>query len=124
MRLVNRQGGSARTVENPPAVLGSGEDGTVEVGAAAVEVALQSAFGFAARGFGQGVSVDEAAAVAHAVAGVEAVQVIELHRADTPSPLFVPRVFAELPVASLTGEPLAAELLVLDDAHVKLELMT
>ena len=89
----------------------------------AIEALLKSAFGFAARGFGQGVSVDEVAAVAHGVSGVEAVQVVELHRSDAPVPPFVPRIFATLPVASLTALPLAAELLVLDDAALTLEPM-
>ena len=60
----------------------------------AIEALLKSAFGFAARSFGQGVSVDEVAAVAHGVSGVEAVQVVELHRSDAPTPPFVPRIFA------------------------------
>lgn len=90
----------------------------------AVESRLRAAFGFDARRFGQGVSVDEAAAEVHAVAGVEAVQVVELHRSDVPLPLFVPRLFAAVPEATLTGTPLAVELLVLDDAPVTLELMS
>jgi predicted phage baseplate assembly protein len=89
----------------------------------AVETALRAAFGFAARDFGQGVSVDEVAAVAQAVTGVEAVQVVELHRVDSPSPVFVPRLFAALPVASLTAAPAAAELLLLDAAPIQLEPM-
>ena len=89
----------------------------------AVESALKAAFGFAARDFGQGVSVDEAVAIAHGVTGVEAVQLVELHRVDAPSPLFQPRLFAALPLASLTDAPPAAELLVLDDSHLKLEPM-
>lgn len=90
----------------------------------AVELRLRSAFGFDARRFGQGVSVDEVAAEAHAVAGVEAVQVVELHRSEAPLPVFVPRLFAALPEAGLTGTPLAAELLALDAAPVTLELMS
>lgn len=69
-------------------------------------------------------SVDEVAAEAHAVAGVEAVQVVELHRSEAPLPVFVPRLFAALPEAGLTGTPLAAELLALDAAPVTLELMS
>lgn len=91
---------------------------------AAVERRLRDAFGFDARRFGQGVSVDEVAAEVHAVAGVEAVQVVELHRSDAALPVFVPRLFAALPEAGLTGTPLAAELLVLDAAPVTLELMS
>jgi hypothetical protein len=63
------------------------------------------------------------AAVAQDVSGVEAVQVVELHRIDAPTPVFVPRIFASLPVASLTAVPLAAELLVLDEAALTLEPM-
>ena len=90
----------------------------------AVESRLREAFGFDARRFGQGVSVDEVAAEVHAIAGVEAVQVVELHRSDAALPVFVPRLFAALPEAGLTGTPLAAELLVLDAAPVTLELMS
>ena len=89
----------------------------------AVEAALKAAFGFSVRDFGQGVSVDEAVAVAHRVVGVEAVQVVELQRVDAPSPGFQPRLFAALPLASLTDAPLAAELLVLDDTQLTLEPM-
>ena len=89
----------------------------------AIEARLRAAFGFDARSFGQGVSVDEVAAVAQAVAGVEAVNVSELHRSDAPSPVFVPRLFAALPVASLTQLPLAAELLTLDKAPLVVDSM-
>lgn len=89
----------------------------------AVESALWQAFGFNARRFGQGVSVDEVVAVAHGVVGVEAVQVSQLQRVGTALPAFAPRLFAALPLASLSGEPLAAELLTLDDAPLKLEQM-
>ncbi len=91
---------------------------------AAVEARLREAFGFEARSFGQGVSVDEVAAVAQAITGVEAVHVAELHRSDTPVPKFVPRLFAALPVASLVETPLAAELLTLDAAPLVLEIMS
>lgn len=91
---------------------------------AGVEARLREAFGFEARSFGQGVSVDEVAAVAQAVAGVEAVHVAELYRADKPNPKFLPRLFAALPVASLVETPLAAELLTLDAAPLVLETMS
>lgn len=91
---------------------------------AAVEARLREAFGFEARSFGQGVSVDEVAAVAQAVTGVEAVHVAELHRSDAPVPKFVPRLFAALPVASLVETPLAAELLTLDAVPLVLEIMS
>jgi predicted phage baseplate assembly protein len=89
----------------------------------AIEARLRAAFGFDARSFGQGVSVDEVAAVAQAVDGVEAVNVTQLHRSDAPSPFFVPRLFAALPVASLTQLPLAAELLTLDAAPLVVDSM-
>ena len=60
-------------------------------------------------------------AAAHGVAGVVAVHVAELHRSLAPSPAFVPRLFAELPVASLTALPLAAELLTLDAGPLTLD---
>jgi hypothetical protein len=90
----------------------------------AVEARLREVFGFAARDLGQPVSVDEVAAVTQAVASVEAVQVVELHRSDTPTPLFVPRLFAALPVASLTAAPLPAELLTIDPGPLTLEQMS
>ncbi len=47
----------------------------------------------------------------------------QLHRSDAPSPVFVPRLFAALPVASLTQLPLAAELLTLDAAPLVVDSM-
>jgi hypothetical protein len=87
-----------------------------------VEVRLRAYFSFAGRGFGQTVSVDEVAAVAQAVAGVEAVHVTRLHRLGEPVTV-VPRLFARLPVASLTALPQAAELLTLADAPIELEVL-
>lgn len=88
-----------------------------------VDTALGEHFGFARRGFGQTVSVDEAAAVAQAVRGVEAVHVTRLHKSGNP-PKVVPRLFAALPVPSLTALPQAAQLLTLDDAlPVELEVL-
>jgi hypothetical protein len=90
----------------------------------AVERALRTAFGFDNRHFGQGVSVDAVVATVHTVVGVDAVQVFELRRSDEPaSPAFQPRLFAALPLASVTALPLAAELLVLDAAPLTLEQM-
>jgi hypothetical protein len=89
----------------------------------AVEARLREVFGFTSRDFGQGVSVDEVAAVVQAVDSVEAVQVVELHRSDAPTPLFVPRLFAALPLASLTAAPLPAELLTIDPGPLALEQM-
>lgn len=89
----------------------------------AVEARVRDAFGFAARDFGQGVSVDEVAAVAQGVTGVEAVQVVELHRSDTPTPAFVPRLFAALPLTTPNAAPVSAELLTLDPGPLQLEQM-
>jgi predicted phage baseplate assembly protein len=83
---------------------------------------LRGHFGFVARRFGQPVSVDEVAAVVQAVAGVEAVHVNRLHRTDQPVGL-VPRLFATLPVASLTALPAPAELLTLSESPIELEVM-
>jgi hypothetical protein len=90
---------------------------------AAVDARLREAFSFTARHFGQGVAVDEVAAVGQSVAGVEAVHVAGLRRSDAPGPIFVPRLFAALPLGSISGAPLAAELLTLDPAPLSLELM-
>ncbi|TBW39872.1 putative baseplate assembly protein [Azotobacter chroococcum] len=90
---------------------------------AEVESRLAAYFGFEARSFGQSVSVDEVLAMAQAVTGVEAAQVIELHRRDKPSPKFVARLYAELPVASVAGAPQGAELLTLDGASLIVEFM-
>jgi predicted phage baseplate assembly protein len=98
-------------------------DAESEIVLPAIEARLRQAFGFDARGFGQGVSVDEVEAVVQNVGGVEAVHVPELHRGDAPVPVFVPRLFAALPLASLTIVPLAAELLTLDDAPLQLDLL-
>ena len=89
----------------------------------AIAQRLGEAFGFAVRSFGQGVSADEVAAIAQAVAGVEAVQVADLYLKSVPVPKFSPRLFAELPVMSLTATPLAAQLLTLDPAKLTLELL-
>ena len=88
----------------------------------AVEDALRTHFDFARRRFGQTVSVDEVAAVAQAVRGVEAVHVSQLYRTDQ-SPALVPRLFAALPVASLHAVPTAAELLTLADDPLELEVL-
>ena len=89
---------------------------------AAVDSALRVHFSFAQRDFGQTVSVDEVSAVAQGVAGVLAVQVTRLHRQGQP-PGVVPRLFATLPVATISGLPQAAELLTLADAPIELEVL-
>jgi len=87
-----------------------------------VEAGLRQHFGFASRDFGQSVSVDELAAVAHGIAGVQAVQVSRLYRQGQTAAL-LPRLYAALPVASLAGLPHAAELLTLADGPLELEVL-
>ncbi|PMR66870.1 putative baseplate assembly protein [Halomonas heilongjiangensis] len=88
----------------------------------AMAARLRAHFGFARRDFGQTVTVDEVAAEAQAVKGVVAVHVTRLHRLGQ-APAVVPRLFASLPVASLTGLPPAAELLTLADDSLELEVL-
>lgn len=127
-------------------------DADSEVVLAAVGERLRLSFGFAARDFGQTVSVDEVAAVAHAVSGVEAVRItrlqrlaataaahvvldlqpgqgkglrkISLERLPRRSPRVAPRLFAALPQPSLTELPQAAELLLLDEPLLDLEVLS
>ncbi len=87
-----------------------------------VESRLREHFGFARRDFGQTVSVDEVAAVAHGIAGVQAVQVTRLYRQGQAAGL-VPRLYAAVPVASPNSLPQAAELLTLASAPVELEVL-
>jgi hypothetical protein len=87
-----------------------------------VEAGLREHFGFARRDFGQTVSVDELAAVAHRIAGVQAVQITRLYR-QGQAPGLVPRLYAALPVASPSGLPQPAELLTLAAAPVELEVL-
>lgn len=105
---------------------------------------LSAAYSFANRTFGQGVSVDEVAAIIQKVPGVTAVNVIEIHTIATSAAgdlasqsgaftvtrlnewlmqlVVLPRPFSDsptricpyLPIASLTAPPLPAEILVID----------
>jgi hypothetical protein len=90
----------------------------------AVEAAVREHFSFASRNFGQGVTLDEVAAAVHAVAGVEAAQVVQLYRA-TPGavPTREQRLSAALPTVSLTAVPTPAELLTLSDAPLELGIL-
>ncbi len=90
---------------------------------AAVREALRAALGFDQRQFGQGVSVDEVAAIAQGVAGVIAAHVLHLYRDGQP-PSRQPRLFAALPMASPTTPPQPAELLTLADGPIELEVMS
>ena len=66
-------------------------------------------------------------ATAQAVAGVEAVFVVELRVVapppNPPSALRVRRLTAALPLASLTAPPLPAQLLTLDATALRLEVV-
>lgn len=89
----------------------------------ALDAALRTSFGFEARRFGQPVSVDEVTALAQSVAGVEAVNVTALGRADAAAATRTPILFARLPEASLTEVPDPAELLTIEDRPVTLDVM-
>ena len=90
---------------------------------ARVREALERAFGFDAREFGQPVSIDEVVAVAHRVAGVVAVDVDELRRADdAATPAVRPRLQAALPEVNGTAVS-PAELLTIDPARLELTVM-
>uniref|UniRef100_UPI003569FA5A putative baseplate assembly protein n=1 Tax=Neptunomonas sp. TaxID=1971898 RepID=UPI003569FA5A len=89
-----------------------------------VGAAIRSHFGFAQRRFGQTVSADEVVAVAQAVHGIVGVHITRLYRAGDPLPAnVIPRLFARLPVASLSSLPLAAELLTVDENAIQLEVL-
>ncbi len=88
-----------------------------------VETTLREAFGFERRDFGQGVTVDEVLAVIQDVTGIEAAHLTELSRSDRAPEGVIPRLTAELPMASHTALPRAAELLTLDPKPLTLELL-
>ncbi len=90
----------------------------------ALEATLREHFSFARRDFGQGVTLDEVAATAHAVEGVVAAQVGRLYPA-TPGAVAAreQRLSAALPMVSLTSAPTPAELLTLSDAPLELGVM-
>ncbi len=88
---------------------------------AAVAAALRAAYAFAARDFGQPVTIDEAYAVIQNVPGVVASNILALYRMDTgPSASEPqPRLLAALP--QVTGNTVsAAEILTLDAAPLDL----
>lgn len=91
----------------------------------AVVAALRNAYGFEQRDFGQGVSIDQVAAIAQAVPRVAAVHVAALYLSPSsfapPAPSLEPRLFAALPQASLTEVPQPAALLTLDPTPLILE---
>ncbi len=74
--------------------------------------AVQNAFSFGARSFGQAVSIDEIAAVIQNVPGVIAVNVTSLSRLGSGDS--TQRLCASLPIANSQSLPSPAEILVLD----------
>ena len=87
----------------------------------AAEQCLRSAFAFDARQFGQDVTLSEVAAVLQGVAGVVAVDVDRLYRADRDAGLAA-RIPSDLPVPfSHVDLVLPAEMLTLDPGPVTLE---
>lgn len=92
---------------------------------AALKAALRDRFGFGARSFGQGISLDEVLAAAHGLVGIRAVRATALYRPHPAAePSVQPRLKAALPVASLVRTPLAAELLTLDEPSLALEVLS
>ncbi|HMC54292.1 MAG TPA: putative baseplate assembly protein [Gemmatimonadaceae bacterium] len=90
---------------------------------AAARQCMLDRYGFAAREFGQGVSVDQIAATIHSVASVVAVNVERLQIAGSAS-TFHARLAAKVPSAQSTGVPSAAELLVLEPVNLELRVMS
>lgn len=79
-----------------------------------VAAALREHYAFARRDFAQPASVDEAMAVAHRIAGVEAVDIDQFYRLDPgASPALLPRLFALPPKVLANGSLRAGEILTL-----------
>jgi hypothetical protein len=89
---------------------------------AAVEAALRSGFSFAARAFGQPVTLSEVVSAIQNVAGVVAVDVNKLYRSDEPEALKA-LLSAAAPRAGDDQSVAAAELLTLDAAPLELGVM-
>lgn len=129
LRLVNHRSATFR----PRLLVKLDKEADPAIVLPAVEAALRLGFGFEQRDFGQGVSLDQLATVAQAVAGVTAVHVPSLDISPPcpgkigPQPSAEPgapqRLFAELPQASLTEVPSAGVILTLDPGPLPLELL-
>jgi predicted phage baseplate assembly protein len=89
----------------------------------AIESALLSKYSFDARAFGQPVSLSEVMAVMQNVDGVVAVDVTVLSRTKNGTDGLDQPLTAELSGEDENGNILGAELLLLDLAHIKLEVM-
>jgi uncharacterized phage protein gp47/JayE len=88
----------------------------------AVEDALRTGFAFAARTFGQPVTLSEVISAMQNVAGVVAVDVNKLHRSDQ-SEAWNELLSAQAPRAGDDSSVPAAELLTLDPGPLELEVM-
>lgn len=88
----------------------------------AVAKALQDAFSFAERSFGEAVRYSEVVAVIQAVEGVVAVDIEKLHRADDPTAGLDYNLPASMPVTT-GGNVTAAELLLLDHRQLDLKVI-
>jgi hypothetical protein len=88
----------------------------------AVEAALRASFSFAARAFGQPVTLSEIMAVMQNVAGVVMVDINKLHRSDEAEAL-TSFLRAHAPQAGDDARVLPAELLTLDPAPLELGVM-
>lgn len=89
-----------------------------------VENVIRDCFSFGRRDFGQNVSQDEILAVAHSVDHVEAVHITKFYKnAPGVSLGLASIVAASLPVASLTETPEPAQLLLLADEPLQLEVL-
>ncbi len=89
---------------------------------AEVRKALLAQFDFNARDFGQGVAIDEIAAVCHGVVGVIAIDVTVLRRSGQPGPDASPRLHATPTLVSGTAV-MPAEILTIDPAALELGAM-
>jgi hypothetical protein len=92
---------------------------------AAVESALRASYAFAARDFGQSVTIDEVYATIHNVPSVVAADIQLLYRVDqgAAAPQPSPRLLAALPSVAADGSVGAAELLTLDPGPLDLGVM-
>lgn len=88
----------------------------------AAETALRRAYRFAARQFGQAVTLSQTYAILQQVAGVTAVEIQQLYRSSEP-PALNARLIAAAPQAGRADQQ-AAELLLLADQPIELGVLT
>lgn len=101
-------------------------DHVTETVVAGVRAGLLAAYGWERRELGQRTSVDEVVAIAHRTPGVVAVDVDRLRRPDAPAGVELQERVPAHPggVETDTAEPVGAELLVLRDEDLDVEVMT